>query len=92
MIDKADAVVVDGGVRRGSDVVAALSAGADVVAAGRPFAYGLSAGGRNGVARVFEILAEELETAMGFVGATSVAKLGGAGVFHSSGSRSSGSI
>lgn len=86
------AVVVDGGVRRGSDVVAALSAGADVVAAGRPFAYGLSAGGRNGVARVFEILAEELETAMGFVGATSVAKLGGAGVFHSSGSRSSGSI
>ena len=86
------AIVVDGGVRRGSDVVAALSAGADVVAAGRPFAYGLSAGGRNGVARVFEILAEELETAMGFVGATSVAMLGGAGVFHSSGSRSHGSI
>lgn len=86
------AVVVDGGVRRGSDVVAALSAGADVVAAGRPFAYGLSAGGRSGVARVFEILAEEFETAMGFVGATSVATLGGAGVFHSSGSRSPGSI
>lgn len=69
------AVVVDGGVRRGSDVVAALSAGADLVGAGRPFAYGLSANGRAGVARVFEILAEELETAMGFVAATRVADL-----------------
>lgn len=70
------AVVVDGGVRRGSDVVAALAAGADLVGAGRPFAYGLSAGGRDGVARVFEILADELETAMGFVAATRVAELG----------------
>ncbi|MCH1883987.1 alpha-hydroxy acid oxidase [Agrococcus sp. ARC_14] len=71
------AIVVDGGVRRGSDVVAALAAGADLVGAGRPFAYGLSAGGRDGVARVFEILADELETAMGFVAATGIPELAG---------------
>lgn len=71
------AVVVDGGVRRGSDVVAVLAAGADLVGTGRPFAHGLSADGRDGVARVFEILADELEIAMGFVGATRVADLSG---------------
>lgn len=69
------AVVLDGGIRRGSDIVAALSAGADLVAGGRPFAYGLSASGRAGVDRVFEILQSEFETAMGFVGATSVSQL-----------------
>ena len=69
------AVVLDGGIRRGSDIVAGLSAGADLVAGGRPFAYGLSASGRAGVDRVFEILQSEFETAMGFVGATSVSQL-----------------
>lgn len=69
-------VVFDGGVRRGSDIVAALAAGADLVAGGRSFAYGLAAGGLSGVERVFAILTEELKTAMGFVGATSTSELG----------------
>jgi L-lactate dehydrogenase (cytochrome)/(S)-mandelate dehydrogenase len=71
------AVIVDGGIRRGSDIVAALSAGADLVAGGRPFAYGLSAAGRAGVDRVFGILADELGTAMGFAGASRVSQLRG---------------
>ncbi|MBS3181537.1 alpha-hydroxy acid oxidase [Leucobacter manosquensis] len=70
------AVIVDGGVRRGSDIVTAIAAGADLVAGGRPFAYGLAAGGRAGVERVFEILLDELRTAMGSVGSTQISDLG----------------
>lgn len=69
-------VIFDGGIRRGSDIAVALSLGADLVSAGRPFAYGLAAAGAEGVGRVFEILREELETVMGFVGATSLRGLG----------------
>lgn len=68
-------VIVDSGVRRGSDIAKALALGADVVAAGRPFAFGLAAGGRSGVARTFEILQDELLTVMGFVGARGVAEI-----------------
>lgn len=68
-VDDRAAIIVDGGIRRGSDVAKMLALGADVAAAGRPFAYGLSAGGREGVARAFEIFRDELVTVMGFVGA-----------------------
>lgn len=63
-------IIVDGGIRRGSDVAKALALGADAVSAGRPFAYGLAAAGRMGVDRAFAVLHDELLTAMGFVGAT----------------------
>jgi isopentenyl diphosphate isomerase/L-lactate dehydrogenase-like FMN-dependent dehydrogenase len=69
------AVLLDGGIRRGSDIVKALALGADSAAAGRPFAFGLSADGREGVSRAFEVLHDELLTAMGFVGATEVRDL-----------------
>lgn len=71
------AVIFDGGVRRGADVAKAIALGADAVAAGRPFAFGLAAGGEAGARSAFEILAGELRTVMGFVGARTVRDLTG---------------
>jgi 4-hydroxymandelate oxidase len=69
------AIVVDGGIRRGTDVLKALALGADAVAIGRPQLYGLAAGGAAGVQRVVELLRAELDLAMGLVGAPSLAAL-----------------
>jgi 4-hydroxymandelate oxidase len=68
-------IVLDGGVRRGTDVIKALALGADAVAIGRPSLYGLAAGGASGVQRVVELLRAELDLAMALVGAPSVAQL-----------------
>ena len=68
-------MIVDSGVRRGSDIAKALALGADVVAAGRPFAFGLAADGHSGVAKTFEMLHDELLTVMGFVGARSITEI-----------------
>ncbi len=65
-------VMVDGGVRRGSDIAIALSLGADFVFAGRAPTYGVAAAGLAGAARALEILREELDVAMGQIGVTSV--------------------
>ena len=69
------AIVVDGGIRRGTDVIKALALGADAVAIGRPQLYGLAAGGAAGVRRVVELLRAELDLAMALVGASSLAGL-----------------
>jgi 4-hydroxymandelate oxidase len=69
------AIVVDGGIRRGTDIVKALALGADAVAIGRPQLYGLAAGGAGGVQRVVELLRAELDLAMALVGAPSLAAL-----------------
>jgi 4-hydroxymandelate oxidase len=61
-------VYLDGGVRRGSDALVALALGARAVFAGRPFVFGLGAGGEAGVRRAFGILREELERAMALLG------------------------
>jgi 4-hydroxymandelate oxidase len=66
-------VVVDGGVRRGTDIVKALALGANVVAIGRPQLWGLAAGGEDGVRRVLEMLREEFALAMALCGCASVA-------------------
>ena len=63
-------VYVDGGFRRGSDVVKALALGARAAFVGRPIAAGLAVGGEAGVARVLELLRDELELALGLVGCT----------------------
>jgi len=65
-------VFVDGGIRRGTDVVKALALGARGVFVGRPYLYGLAAGGRHGVARALDILRAELDKAMALVGAPTV--------------------
>ena len=63
-------VYVDGGVRRGIDVLKALAIGARAVLVGRPVIYGLTAAGADGVAEVLEVLGDELRTAMGLSGLT----------------------
>lgn len=61
-------LLVDGGVRRGTDVLKALALGADAVLLGRPVLYGLALGGQRGVERVLGILRSELELAMALAG------------------------
>lgn len=62
------AVLVDGGIRRGGDVVKALALGADATLVGRPAAWGLAVGGAAGVTRVVELLRAELDVALALVG------------------------
>jgi len=69
------AVIVDGGVRRGSDVVKARAAGADAVLVGRAYLYGLAACGQAGVERVLEILRSEMVRTLSLLGCPSVAEL-----------------
>ncbi|MES1239234.1 MAG: alpha-hydroxy acid oxidase, partial [Chloroflexota bacterium] len=69
-------VWVDGGIRRGLDVVAALCLGADGVLLGRPFYWALAAAGRAGVERAAAIMREELQLALALLGCTSIDELG----------------
>jgi L-lactate dehydrogenase (cytochrome) len=68
-------LIVDSGVRRGSDIATALALGADACSIGRPYLYGLAAAGAPGVSRVIEILADELVRTMTLLGVASVAEL-----------------
>ncbi|MEY3025162.1 MAG: hypothetical protein RLZZ238_59 [Planctomycetota bacterium] len=68
-------VVVDGGIRRGTDVLRALALGADAVAVGRPILWGLGAGGEAGVARALAILQSELDLAMALAGVPTLDEL-----------------
>ena len=61
-------IILDGGVRRGSDVVKALALGANAVALGRSHLYGLAAGGEHGVRRALEIMDSELRRTMALCG------------------------
>ena len=65
-------VILDGGVRRGSDIVKALALGAQAVALGRAYLWGLAAGGEAGVARALAILEAELTRTMALIGAPTV--------------------
>lgn len=81
-------LIVDGGVRRGTDVLKALALGADGCSIGRPYLYGLAAGGEAGVARVLSIFRAEIERDMGLMGRTRVADITAADVDHLSRFRS----
>jgi isopentenyl diphosphate isomerase/L-lactate dehydrogenase-like FMN-dependent dehydrogenase len=61
-------VLVDGGIRRGADVLVALALGADAVLVGRPALWGLSVGGEEGARSVLEILRAELELGLALLG------------------------
>lgn len=68
-------VIMDGGVRRGSDIVKALCLGARAVLVGRAYAYGLAAGGGAGVKRAIEILVADLKRTLTLLGCPSVDRL-----------------
>jgi 4-hydroxymandelate oxidase len=68
-------VLVDGGIRRGTDILKALGYGASAVLIGRPYVYGLAVDGARGVTRTVNILRRELESAMAMCGRTSIASI-----------------
>jgi L-lactate dehydrogenase (cytochrome) len=68
--------MVDGGFRRGTDILKALALGARMVFLGRPFLYGASVAGQAGVARVIDILGTEIDRDLGLLGCRDVAELG----------------
>ncbi len=69
-------VIVDGGIRRGTDVAKALCLGATAVMIGRPIIWGLATYGERGVTHVIEMLRTEFEMAMALLGAPTIADLG----------------
>lgn len=75
-VDGKAEIILDGGVRRGSDVVKALCLGARACMIGRAWLYGLAAGGEAGVAKALEILIKEIDTTMILLGRTTLAELG----------------
>jgi 4-hydroxymandelate oxidase len=66
-------VLMDGGIRRGTDILKALALGARAVLVGRPVLWGLAAGGEAGAANVLRLLRDELDLAMALAGAPTVA-------------------
>jgi isopentenyl diphosphate isomerase/L-lactate dehydrogenase-like FMN-dependent dehydrogenase len=63
-------IIIDGGFYRGTDIVKAIALGANTVAIGRLYLYGLAAAGDAGVARVLEILEHEIRTCLALIGCT----------------------
>ncbi len=70
-------VLMDGGIRRGTDIVKAICMGARAVLCGRAYAYGLAAAGEAGVDRAIEILRTDLERTLRLLGCPSIAALDG---------------
>ena len=68
-------VLIDGGFRRGTDILKALALGATAVGIGRPYLWGLGAFGQRGVERVVELLRAELATDMGMAGLATLAQI-----------------
>ena len=68
-------VLMDGGIRRGTDIVKAICMGARAVLVGRAYAYGLAAAGRPGVERAIQILRTDVERTLRLLGSSSIAQL-----------------
>lgn len=69
-------LIVDGGIRRGTHVIKALALGANACSMGRPYLYGLAAGGQKGVERVLTLLRNEVERDMALLGCTRIEDIG----------------
>ena len=67
-VDGRMAVIVDSGIRRGSDIVKCIALGADMVLAGRATLYGTAAGGEAGAAKAIDILKGEMKRTMAYIG------------------------
>jgi 4-hydroxymandelate oxidase len=72
-VNKRVPILMDGGIRRGTDVLKAIALGASAVLVGKPICFGLACGGAEGVARVLTILRTELELAMALTGRATIA-------------------
>ena len=69
-------MLVDGGIRRSTDVLKAIALGARAVMVGRPLLWGLAVGGEEGARRVLELLLEDLDRSLALVGAPKLSELG----------------
>jgi 4-hydroxymandelate oxidase len=74
-VDRRVPIIVDGGIRRGADILRAIALGADAVAIGRPVLWGLAVGGSAGVERVIALLRTEFDLAMALAGCATVAEI-----------------
>jgi L-lactate dehydrogenase (cytochrome) len=70
-------ILLDGGIRRGSDIVKALCMGAQAVLIGRAYAYGLAAGGQHGVTRAINILKADVIRTLKLLGCAAIKDLDG---------------
>jgi len=70
-------IICDGGIRRGTHVLKALASGATACSIGRPYLFGLAAGGQAGVAKVLELLRTEIERSMALLGCRSINEISG---------------
>ncbi|HEY5292032.1 MAG TPA: alpha-hydroxy acid oxidase, partial [Burkholderiales bacterium] len=75
-------VMLDGGIRRGTDLIKALALGAKFVFLGRPFIFAAAVGGEAGVRHAIDILASEIDRDMGLLGITSLAQLDAAYLYR----------
>jgi lactate 2-monooxygenase len=76
-------VLMDGGIRRGADVLKALAGGADAVLIGRPYVYGLAVGGQDGVETVLRQLGAETDATLALIGGSAARELDGSWLAHS---------
>lgn len=83
-------ILLDSGIRRGTDVLIALAMGARAVLVGRPYAYALAAGGADGVERVIQILREEFERAMALTGRRTLAEIDSSVIWPGTANRPAG--
>lgn len=75
-------LIVDGGIRRGTHILKAIALGADGCSIGRPYLYGLAAGGRVGVAHILGIFRAEVERGMALMGKTKIGDIGMDDISH----------
>lgn len=83
VVEKRVPILLDGGIRRGTDVFKAIALGAQAVMIGRPYLHGLAAAGALGVAHVLKILRTELELTMALTGARSLSEITPAALWRS---------
>ncbi len=74
-VNKRISILMDGGIRRGTDVLKAIALGANAVLVGKPICFGLACGGAERVAKVMEILKSEFESAMALTGKATIASI-----------------